>query len=153
MRVGSKAPEYRLANTLCYDTGMACPFFEPQRRLDPGVWTHKPRLPLGDPYGGLCHAREPFSPEEEHQRELCNRGYARGACEHFPSSSAADAVRFSVTEDKSGFLRVLYVFEKEHSPLNHAELEISAGGDMAVCAEGLLRRQVMAFVESYRRLR
>lgn len=132
---------------LCYDTGMACPFFDPQRRLDPGAWTHQPRLPLGDAYGGLCRAREPFSPEEAHQREFCNRGYARGVCEHFPASRAADAVRFSVAAENDGFLRIVYILEKDHAPLSYGEIELS---DKACAPDpDLPMRQARAFAESY----
>jgi hypothetical protein len=138
---------------------MACPFFAPQRRLDPGAWTHRPRLPLGDPCFGFCHALSgtSFAPPEEHQRELCNRGYARGLCAHFPVSDAADAVRFSVAGDRGGYVRVVYVFEKDHAPLTHGALEFQATdlqtGDFpagaAAPADDLLLRQARAFVESY----
>jgi hypothetical protein len=126
---------------------MACPFFDPQRRLDPGAWTHQPRLPLGDAYGGLCCASEPFSPEEEHQRECCNRGYARGVCQHFSASSAADAVRFSVAAENDRLLRIVYIFEKDHAPLSHGELEVSI--EAGAPAHDLLARQARAFAESY----
>jgi len=139
---------------------MACPFFDPQRRLEPGPWTHRPRLPLGDPYVGFCNSPSgpTHAPSEEHQRELCNRGYARGLCEHFPVSSAADAVRFSVVaEDRGGPLRVVYVFEKDHAPLSHGALEFQIAdfpaAEAAVPVDApagyLLLRQARAFVESY----
>ena len=102
---------------------------------------------------------QPHAPAEEHQRELCNRGYARGLCERFPVSSAADAVRFSVADDHGGCLRVVYVFEKDHAPLRHGALEFQIAdfpaADAAVhvdaAAGDLLLRQARAFVESYRR--
>jgi len=130
---------------------MACPFFDPQRRLDPGAWTHQPRLPLGDACFGSCNSPSgaPHIPPEEHQRELCNRGYARGLCRHFPVSSGADAVRFSVTDDRGGCLRVVYVFEKDHAPLSHGVLEFPA----AAPAADLLFRQARAFVDSYLKAR
>lgn len=129
---------------------MACPFFDPQRRLDPGPWTHRPRLPLGDACSGFCRlpSGASFTPPEEHQRELCNRGYARGLCEHFPASGAADAVRFSVAEDCGGRLRVVYVFEKNYAPVSHGALEFPLGASAAP-ADDLLLRQARAFVESY----
>jgi hypothetical protein len=129
---------------------MACPFFDPQRTLDPGAWTHRPRLPLGDPCFGFCRQQPDisFAPPEDHQRELCNRGYARGLCEHFPASSAADAVRFFVSGDQNGRLSVVYVFEKDHAPLSHGALEFSAA-DTAAASDDLLMRQARAFVESY----
>jgi hypothetical protein len=127
---------------------MACPFFVPQRRLDPGAWTHLPRLPLGDSYFGFCQTSFKVIPAEEHQRELCNRGYARGLCAHFPGSSAADAVRFSVTDGRDGCMRVVYVFEKDHAPLSHGVLDFPAAQSAAPVDE-LLLRQARAFVESY----
>jgi len=140
---------------------MACPFFAPQRRLEPGAWTHRPRLPLGEPCFGFCQVLSgaSFAPPEEHQRELCNRGYARGLCEHFPASGAADAVRFSVSDDCGGCVRVVYVFEKDHAPLTHGNLEFRnlefqtadfPAGEAAP-ADDLLLRQARAFVESYLR--
>jgi hypothetical protein len=132
---------------------MACPFFDPQRTIEPGAWTHRPRLPLGDACGGVCHSSpsEPFEPAEEHQSELCNRGYARGLCERFPASSAADAVRFSVVAgDCGGPLRVVYVLEKDHAPWSYGTLEFPAL-EAAPAVDDLLMRQARAFVESHLR--
>ena len=120
---------------------MACPFFAPDRRLEPGPWTHVPRLPLGDAYSGECHVRpgEPHVPPEEHQREVCNCGYPRGRCDRFPGGDAADAVRFSMTE-----AGVVYILEKDYAPVAHG---------IAPENDGLLSLQARAFVESYRRRR
>lgn len=121
---------------------MACPFFEPRQKLDPGPWTHIPRLPLGAAYSGVCRAgREPVTPPEDHQRELCNCGYARGRCSDFPADAAADAVRFSAVGDSE---RVVYVFEKDHAPVRHGLLELSAADG----EDELLLAQARAFVES-----
>lgn len=128
---------------------MSCPFFEPRDLLDPvpwnELWTHRPRVPLGEAYSGVCRARpgEPIAPSEEQQRELCNHGYARGRCERFPADCAADAVRFSVISEEP--LRLVYILEKDHTPVEHGELDISA-------ADGLLASQARAFAESYARL-
>jgi len=130
---------------------MACPFFAPQGKLEPGPWTHRPRLPLGEACFGFCHSPSggSFAAPEQHQRELCNCGYARGLCRHFPVSCAADAVRFSVTgDDGGGRLRVVYVLEKDHAPLDHGMLEFPAS-ETAPPVDELLLRQARAFVESY----
>ena len=102
---------------------MPCPFFEPA--LDPPPepwqqrWTHRPRLPLGDCYSGLCHAAEPRAVTGP-ERDLCNHGYARGRCAYFPESCQADAVRFSmVSEDPP---RLIYILEKDYAPLEHGEV-------------------------------
>ncbi len=125
---------------------MACPFFRPIDRLDEGAWTHAPRLPLGDPYRGTCHARpgEVLEAPEAQQRDLCNCGYVRGRCDRFPADSAADAVRFSVVSDRDGQVQLVYVLEKDHSPVKHGLL------DNAPVSE-LLSSQARAFLQSYRR--
>jgi hypothetical protein len=97
---------------------VACPFFEPLQLLPPRQWTHRPRLPLGEAWSGRCHAGG--EPTGEEQFELCNHGYARGQCPSFPSSCLADAVRFSVTREEP--LRLIYILEKDHAPLEHGEL-------------------------------
>lgn len=100
---------------------MPCPFFEPCVVLETGPWTHRPRLPLGEAYSGICRAGRSGeaasgeAPSEDRQRELCNHGYARGVCERFPVSCAADAVRFSVTSEQP--LRLIYILEKDYAPL------------------------------------
>ena len=129
---------------------MACPFFLPVRRLDSGGWNPAPRLPLGDAYGGSCHAlaRSPFEPPEEIQRDLCNCGYARRRCSHFPDNGAADAVRFSVTGDQDGRVTLVYILEKDHAPIEHGLIV-----DGAIGAGEPLASQARAFVESYRRHR
>jgi len=103
---------------------MACPFFLPVRRLDPGAWVHAPRLPLGDPYWGECLAdpAAPREPPEAHQRELCNRGYARFRCAHFPEATDSDAVRFSILRDAGGCIELVYIVEKDHAPVEYGQL-------------------------------
>lgn len=105
---------YRLARIQ-----MACPLFKPARRLDAGGWNPAPRLPLGDPWAGECTAGCAEQPAESTQREVCNGGYARGRCEHFPAGIEADAVRFSMADDG----RLIYIFEKDHAPLEHGEID------------------------------
>jgi hypothetical protein len=126
---------------------MACPFFEPRQKLDPGPWTHIPRLPLGAAYSGVCRAGSGPEqvPSEDHQRELCNCGYARGRCSDFPAGDAADAVRFSLAGGQDTPLLVLYILEKDHAPVRHGVLELPAAG---VDVE-LLPLQARAFVEAY----
>lgn len=98
---------------------MACPFFKPSRRLDAGGWDPAPRLPLGDAWGGECTAACSEQPAESAQREVCNSGYARGRCVHFPEDGAADAVRFSLAAGE----RLIYILEKDHAPLEHGEID------------------------------
>lgn len=136
---------------------MACPFFVPSRRLEIAGWVRPPRLPLGDPFGGVCHARpaEVIEPPEARQRELCNCGYARGRCDRFPGGNAADAVRFSVTDETAARLLVVYVMEKNYTPAEYGTLEYAveeARLDGAHVGE-ILVQQARAFLESYLRRR
>jgi hypothetical protein len=125
---------YRLARIQ-----MACPFFKPARRLDAGGWDPAPRLPLGDAWAGECTAGCAEQPAESTQREVCNSGYARGRCEHFPAGMEADAVRFSMGVDG----RLIYIFEKDHAPLEHGEI------DAATDAREPLGSLARAFRESH----
>jgi hypothetical protein len=129
---------------------VACPFFLPVRRLDSGGWNPAPRLPLGDAYGGSCQAlvATPFEPPEAIQRDLCNSGYARGRCSHFPDNGAADAVRFSVIGDHDGRITLVYILEKDHAPMEHRLSDEAATGVLEPIAS-----QARAFVESYLRQR
>jgi hypothetical protein len=135
----------------------------PSRRLETAGWVRPPRFPLGDAFGGACHARpsEIIEPPEARQRELCNCGYARGRCDRFPGDSAADAVRFSVTGDTPTRLLVVYVIEKDHAPAEHGTLEyvvdesrLEEGYPIAGPRISDIRvQQARAFLESYVRRR
>ncbi|MCX6623524.1 MAG: hypothetical protein NTY38_21150 [Acidobacteria bacterium] len=111
---------------------MACPFFYPTERM---TWPAAPRTPWGAPYEGLCQAGEAgFRPDEETERELCNFGYARGRCRHYPGGpggAEADAVRFDGGR---------YILEKDYGPL-------CAGGIEAL-EDPRLRRQAAVFLEN-----
>ena len=129
---------------------MACPFFMPSRRLEHVGWVVPPRLPLGDPWGGTCHARadDVIEPPDLHQRELCNCGYARGRCDRFPGGEARDAVRFSIISDRGGVVRMVYVLEKDHAPASHGVLEFREAGEITGVSD-LLAQQAKAFLVSY----
>jgi hypothetical protein len=125
--------------------------------LDQGVWTHAPRLPLGDPYRGACHAHssEVFEPDEIDLRDLCNCGYARGRCERFPQESVADAARFSIAADEDDRVQLIYVLEKDYAPVEYGALHYAVGQDRMTGAQLSmpLERQARAFLESYLRRR
>ncbi len=110
---------------------MACPYFYPTRRLD---WPSAPRLPLGAPYDGRCQAaaNSEIHPEGGILRDLCNFGYARGRCPHFPPESVeADAVRFHAGR---------FILEKNYSPFRTGPVE--------TIEEARLRRQAAVFAEN-----
>ena len=108
---------------------------------------------MGAVFSGVCQALpgQLHEPPRNHQEEFCNCGYARGICERFPIDSAADAVRFSVTEDKPRRLRLVYILEKAHAPVEFGELEFSLTKQALLSqpANQVLARQAEAFVGSY----
>ncbi|HEY1206460.1 MAG: hypothetical protein ABSH46_22075 [Bryobacteraceae bacterium] len=135
---------------------MACPYFFPTERLAESAWPKHPRLPLGDPYGGICRAdpmRERL-PATETLRECCNVGRASRRCSHFPKKDGGpDAIRYSVASDAADAIRIFYVAERDHRSIDDGTLEF----DMA---DGLFRdspagetleKQARAYVESYLR--
>lgn len=135
---------------------MACPYFYPVARFESSPWSVPPRLPLGDAFAGECRAPGcTGQPEESRIREVCNLGYGRAICEQFPRDSAAsDAVRFHVAKDDGELIQIQYVYERDCWPAGHGTLECPAprGGCLAI-ADGILRRQAEAFLESYIRRR
>lgn len=133
---------------------MACPFFAPSRRLENTGWVRPPRYPLGDLFSGTCHADAPNLTEDHHD-DCCNFGYARGRCNRFPGGTAADAVRFTVTDDASTKVSLVYVVEKDHAPTEFGTLEYAvdeARLDGPVISDVLVQ-QARAFIESYLRRR
>jgi hypothetical protein len=131
-----------------------CPFFLPLRRVDEsGRWEHAPRWPLIDLYFGVCraHPGEVIETDEAIQRDLCNCGYARGRCDRFPDDATADAVRFSVVSEAEGVLRIIWVVEREHVPVEHRELEysVASGAFVEPPSSDIVLAQARAFVESY----
>ena len=111
-------------------------------------------LPLGDSWGGLCHADpgHPAPPDDAAIRPLCNLGYARGACPRFPASDGPDAVRFTITRDAGETIGIYYVVERDHHPFTHGSLEYSTTtGAIAGSPDDLLTRQAIAYAHSFRR--
>ena len=113
-------------------------------RFETSPWSVPPRLPLGDAFSGECRAPGNCAqPDETRIREICNFGYGRDRCEHFPAASAADAIRFHVIKDSGKSIQIQYVFEKDCWPGEHGTVHTSA------CAT--LQRQADAYRESYLR--
>lgn len=134
---------------ICYYTAMACPYFDPGEPL-PGL-----KGSLGDLYGGLCRVNEQDArqPDERTLAGRCNLGYARGQCLRFPENGGPDAVRFSVTRDKRGIVRILYASERDHRPFANGALEFSteAGAFTGPPPDAPLARLASAYIRSYLR--
>lgn len=114
---------------------VACPWFEPLAEAD-ADWPRPARAPLGRLFTGVCRAPgAPLEPEPDLLHEPCNFGYGRDRCPHFPSVSAADAVRFSLRGN-----RIVWILEKDCAPVAHGYLED--------CPDAIVRLQGEAFRRS-----
>lgn len=134
---------------------MACPYFYPVERFPESAWRKHPRLPLGDPYTGVCRAdavRE-WLPDQASLRECCNLGYARPRCPRFPAGNGPDAYRFSIVDDVDGKLGIFFVAEQGHSTLESGTIEYFPGtGRLSPGKDGeTFQKQARAYAESYLR--
>jgi len=133
---------------------MACPYFRPTSPLSWANWQGKLRPPLGEFYGGECTAcgDEAFSPAAS-RLENCNLGYAAGECAHFPKTGGPDALRFAVSGDESGVVRISYSYEQAHLPCRHGVLEYLRARECwkEPHAASLLQQQAEAYLRSYLR--
>ena len=121
---------------------MACPFFKPMRAME---WSSG-RAPLGAIFEGECERSGTA------EARFCNFGYARGLCADFPDWSAADAVRFSVSGNADGIVKIVWIFERDHSPVEHGFLEYSElKGAFVAEPVGVLAVQAKVFIENYLR--
>ena len=131
---------------------MPCPYFIPSAQL---VWPNAPKLPLGDAYTGRCQAdaARPVEPGLAVLRDLCNLGYARGRCERFPQGDGPDAVRFAVAQHNGGVIRIQWVREKDHHPLDHGPLDYSMADRSFTGSHpnSAILRQAEAYLASYLR--
>jgi hypothetical protein len=139
----------------------------PVERLQ-GAWQHPARLPLGGGWRGHCTApgHEGERPEEQILESLCNLGYA-DECRWSPKERAWDALRFAVAVSpvtdqqvqaaRSGsavparILRLHYVCERNHLPVEHGDLEYDLARTIWLRRHDDPRLQKMAecFLDSY----
>jgi hypothetical protein len=131
---------------------MACPYFAPGERVlgASGSGPMASSGSLGDLYAGQCRAGD-FRPDQQTIADRCNLGYARGYCSHFPAGGGPDAVRFSVLNDDTRSIKILYSIERDHRPYSNGALEFSiAAGSFAAAPESI-DRLAHAYVRSYLR--
>jgi hypothetical protein len=123
---------------------MACPFFRPVREMEWGSG----RAPLGGIFEGQCERQGVAD------AKLCNFGYARGSCAVFPESADADATRFSVAGSSDGIMRVVWILERNHAPIQHGVFEYQeSSGEFLETPQGTLGIQARVFAENYLRRR
>jgi len=144
---------------------LACPYFMPVEKIENGNWLHPARLPLGCGWSGQCTApgHESQVPSRDVLEAFCNLGYA-SSCTWAPAQRAWDAVRFAVnaplgsrgksvgsSDEAARILRLTYVCEREHCPVEHGELEFDIAQATWLKRHSDLRIQKMAecFLESY----
>jgi hypothetical protein len=110
-------------------------------------------MPLGDAWSGICRAAlAEGHPDANTLQQLCNFGYAREKCALVPPG-VPDAVRFTISNDREGLIRIYWVMEKDHLPFAHGPLEYSRAeaGFIAPHPDASLNRQAQAYVSSYLR--
>jgi len=137
----------------------------PVERLENGHWPHPARLPLAAGWRGHCTApgHDGQLPSQKVLEASCNLGYASD-CSWAPLDRVCDAVRFSVTAPANTkqsnptadnfpvrVLRLHFVREKDHLPVDHGELEFDLSQAQWLRRHDDPRVQKMAecFLDSY----
>jgi hypothetical protein len=138
----------------------------PVEKLENGSWPHPARLPLGAGWRGHCTSpgHEGELPAQDILEAFCNLGYA-DCCAWAPRERAWDAVRFAVsapaeaagsgdsgrTNVPSRVLRLRYVCERNHRPVESGDLEF----DLPFAAwrrchdDARVQKMAECFLESY----
>jgi len=80
-------------------------------------------------------------------------GYARGRCPRYSCDGAGDAVRFLISNDQAGLVRIEYVVERDHHPHQRGSFEYHRAAAILDPPTGnpQLDRQALAFISSYLR--
>ena len=111
-------------------------------------------MPLGDSWSGICRAAPTgeWLPDPHSLQQLCNFGYAREKCARVPADGA-DAVRFGISDDREGLIRIYWVMEKDHLPFAHGPLEYSRADASfrAAHPDTCVTQQAQAYVSAYLR--
>lgn len=111
-------------------------------------------MPLGDAWSGVCRAvpDAEWAPDPNTLQQLCNFGYARERCARVPAGGP-DALRFGISHDRGGIVRIYWVMEKDHLPFAHGPLDYSRAeaGFQTAHPDGRVNRQAEAYVSSYLR--
>jgi hypothetical protein len=133
---------------------MACPYFYPVERAAQATGKRTPPVPLGDTWSGECRAATEgeWHPDAGTLQRLCNFGYARETCGRVPEDGA-DAVRYSVSDDRDGMIRIYWVMEKNHLPFAHGPLEYAHDGACSgtMHPDACIAQQAQAYISSYLR--
>jgi hypothetical protein len=129
----------------------------PIEKLENGAWIHPSRLPLGSGWSGHCTApgHDGEMPSQEELQQFCNLGYAAG-CTRLPVERAWDTVRFGAraiisTPGTNPLIRLRYVCERAHRPVDHGVLEFDPARTLWVTRhpDPRLQRMAECFLISY----
>jgi hypothetical protein len=111
-------------------------------------------MPLGDAWSGVCRAvpSGEWQPDPNTLQQHCNFGYAKAKCAHVPADGP-DAVRFGISHDHDGVLRIYWVIEKDHLPFSHGPLDYSRAeaGFRTAHSDVCVTQLAQAYVSSYLR--
>jgi hypothetical protein len=120
----------------------------PDQQLE-ADWPFPQRLPLGAAWGGTCTAKPDATRPSVQELKSCNLGYAR-SCEKLPATRQADALRFSLGEERGGTVRIRFAFEREYLPAGSGELvyESATGRLLTEHSDACLQRMAVCYVQS-----
>ncbi len=144
----------------------------PVEKFENGTWPHPARLPLGGGWSGHCTApcHEGEIPPQHILEAFCNLGYA-SSCSWAPPERAWDAVRFAVSvpsdserregsktsgvDGQARILRLRYVCERNHLPVEHGDLEfdLTRSEWLRRHADARLQKMAECFLDSYMKSR
>lgn len=132
---------------------MACPYFFPKEKCFTVGWAFPSRLPLGAGFCGTCRAggeEAEVAPDDATLRDFCNLGHARG-CSRMPVQRRADSVRFAVAADTGQRIVLNYVYDLDHLPVAHGQLEYDCVGQrwLSMVADACLERQAECYLTMY----
>lgn len=136
----------------------------PEKKIEEGKWPHPSRLPLGCGWSGHCTApgHEQQTPPQDILEAFCNLGYA-SSCLWAPAQRVWDAVRFAVAAPAGSklqkpeavstarTLRLNYVCERDHLPVEHGVLEydVAQAAWLKMHSDARVQRMAECFLESY----
>jgi hypothetical protein len=130
---------------------VACPYFFPTEKSWSIAWPFPRRLPLGAGFCGTCRAGVgPQTPSDAELKDFCNLGYA-GQCSKLPAERRADCVRFAVARHQGDRIMLSYVYEREHTPVEHGELEYDCATQRWLVAleDTCVQRQAECYLGTY----
>lgn len=116
-------------------------------------WAFPGRLPLGAGFSGTCCAGAQATevvPDDNTLRDFCNLGHARG-CSRLPEHRRADSVRFAVAQDAGERIVLNYVYDLDHLPVAHGQLEYDCARRRwtSTVTDACLERQAECYLAVY----